>query len=253
MQERVRFRCGPVREQLPGFPTPEDIHRSPVHEEDLSRDVLRLVGAQGNDDRRAVGRIDRIEAVFGRRAHYGLRHPGARVGCEHICRHAVTPELLRYAEREADDARLRGAVVDMADVAEETRPTRGGDDAGVELFSCRRSLVPVGRRMPGRSEVSLEMHVYHRVPVMLLGVHEHAVAEVARVVDEDVETAERLDRLVDNSLRAGEIGDVLPVRDRLAAERLDLGRDLMRGAGIGALAADRRAEVVDDDARTGAR
>ena len=52
---------------------------------------------------------------------------------------------------------------------------------------------------------------------------------------------------------AGEVGDVLAVRDRLAAERLDLADDVVRRPLARALAGERRAEVVDDDLRAGAR
>ena len=52
---------------------------------------------------------------------------------------------------------------------------------------------------------------------------------------------------------AREVGDVLAVRDRLAAERLDLAHDVVRGPFARALAGERRAEVVDDDLRARAR
>ena len=97
------------------------------------------------------------------------------------------------------------------------------------------------------------MNVDHRVPLVLLHVHEHAVAEDARVVDEDVQAAELVDRLLDHPLRAGEVGDVLAVRDRFAAERLDLADDVVSRAFVRAFAGERGAEVVDDDLRARAR
>ena len=104
-----------------------------------------------------------------------------------------------------------------------------------------------------RREVALEVHLDHRVPLVLLHVHEHAVAEDPGVVDEDVEAAEALDRRLHHAFGAGEVGDVLAVRDRLAAERLDLADDVVRRPFARALAGERRAEVVDDDLRAGAR
>ena len=50
---------------------------------------------------------------------------------------------------------------------------------------------------------------------------------------------------------AGEVGDVLSVRDRLAAERLDLAHDVVRRARVGSLPGERRAEVVDEDLGAG--
>ena len=62
-----------------------------------------------------------------------------------------------------------------------------------------------------------------------------------------------VDRLLDHALGALEVGDVVAVRDGLAADRLDLGDDLLRRRRVGALAGERPAEVVDDDLRARAR
>ena len=95
------------------------------------------------------------------------------------------------------------------------------------------------------------MHGDDRVPLVLFHVHEHPVAQDAGVVDEDVEPAERVDRVLDEAAGAGEVGDVLAVGDGLAARGLDLGDDLLRRRQVGALAGERAAEVVDDDLRAG--
>ena len=50
-------------------------------------------------------------------------------------------------------------------------------------------------------------------------------------------------------LGAVPVGDIVGVRDRLAAERRDLVDDRLRGPGVGATAVDGAAEVVDDDLR----
>ena len=57
---------------------------------------------------------------------------------------------------------------------------------------------------------------------------------------------------VDHPLRAREVGHVLVVGDGSAAGRADLFDDLVGRQEIGSLASERRAEVVDDDLRTGA-
>src|SRR5688572_1619261 len=62
-----------------------------------------------------------------------------------------------------------------------------------------------------------------------------------RVVDQDVEPAELLDRRVDNGLRIGLLGDVAANGDRLAAGGGDAGDN-----GLGALLAG---GIVDDDGR----
>jgi hypothetical protein len=111
----------------------------------------------------------------------------------------------------------------------------------------------VGRGVARRREVALEVDADHAVPLVLGHVHEHPVAGDAGVVDEDVEAAELVDRLPDHRLRLAEVGDVRAVRDGLTALRLDLGDDLLRRRRVRALARERRAEVVDDDLRAGAR
>jgi len=79
--------------------------------------------------------------------------------------------------------------------------------------------------------VAFEVDGDDRVPLFLGHVHEHPVAEDPGVVDEDVEAAELVERLLHEPLRAGEVGDVLAVRRRFAAGGADLLDDLLRRAG----------------------
>ena len=88
------------------------------------------------------------------------------------------------------------------------------------------------------------MTASHSSSLMLI---EHAVAQDAGVVDEDVEAPEGVDRRVDEVLGALPVGDVVGVGDRLAARCLDLGDDVVRRALIGASALVRAAAVVDHD------
>ena len=78
-------------------------------------------------------------------------------------------------------------------------------------------------------------------------VDEHAVAEDAGVVHDDVERAERGDRRFDDVRRGVEVGDVVGVGDRLAAERADLLDDLVHRLVGCARAVGRATEVVDHD------
>src|SRR5262249_38241357 len=75
---------------------------------------------------------------------------------------------------------------------------------------------------------------------------ERLVAKDARVVHEDIELAEGVDRGLDDVLGAGALGDVVEARDRLAAGGPDLRADLLghRLAFTGDAAGT--AEVVDD-------
>ena len=76
-----------------------------------------------------------------------------------------------------------------------------------------------------------QVHGDHRVPLGLVHVDEHPVAEDPGVVDEDVELAEPLDRVLDEPTGALEVGDVLAVGDRLA-RRAPRSRRRRRGQGI---------------------
>jgi hypothetical protein len=83
------------------------------------------------------------------------------------------------------------------------------------LLARLRAVAPVRGRVARGREVSLQVDGDHRVPLRLLHVHEHPVAQDSGVVHEDVETAERVDRVLHQPPRAGEVGDVLAVGDRL--------------------------------------
>ena len=98
--------------------------------------------------------------------------------------------------------------------------------------------------------MTLQVHLDDRVPLLFGHVDEHPVAQDARVVDEDVEIAERLDRGVDEALRTFPVGDVVAVDDRLATTGADLLDHLLSRGDVGPGAVVRRAEVVDDDLGT---
>jgi hypothetical protein len=87
----------------------------------------------------------------------------------------------------------------------------------------------------------------HGVPLVLGHVHKHAIAQNACIQDNGIELAEGGDRLVDHALGAVPVGDVVTVRDSLAAHRLDLVDDLLGGADIVALAGAVAAEVIHHD------
>jgi hypothetical protein len=91
------------------------------------------------------------------------------------------------------------------------------------------------------------MHTDNCVPFVLSHVGEHAVAQDAGIVDQDVEPAEGFDRMVDQVLGAGPVADVVAVGDRLAARRADFRHHLVGGRGVGAAAVDACAEIVDHD------
>ena len=86
------------------------------------------------------------------------------------------------------------------------------------------------------------------VPLLLGHVEDHAVAQDAGHVDEDVQPAELVEGLLDHALAAIDVGDSVEVRDGLAAGGADLVGDVLRRTGVRLRAVDVHAEVVDDDA-----
>ena len=97
------------------------------------------------------------------------------------------------------------------------------------------------------------MHADDRVPFLFTGREEHAVPYETGVIDEDVETAEPIERVLHESARALPVGDVVRVRDRNATERVDLVDNLLCRTRVGTGPGRRHTEVVHDDASTLAR
>ena len=84
--------------------------------------------------------------------------------------------------------------------------------------------------MPHGGEVPLEVYGDDGVELLLAGVGEHPVADDARVVDQDVESAERVDRGLDQACGLRPVGDVRAAGDGFAAGSGDLVDDALRGA-----------------------
>ncbi|CAO0835158.1 hypothetical protein SMICM17S_01060 [Streptomyces microflavus] len=95
--------------------------------------------------------------------------------------------------------------------------------------------------------MALEVDAHHRVPVVLVQVDEHPVAQEARVVDQGVEAAEGVQGGGDQGGGALGGGDVAVVDDRFAAPGRDLLDDPAGGSARASVAAGPDAEVVDDD------
>ena len=135
---------------------------------------------------------------------------------------------------EPDEAHLRGAVVRLAEVAEDAGRRRRVDDAAVAL------LAHLDERRPGDVERALQVDVDDRVDEVGRLVVERLVAQDAGVVDDDVDALEGVERGLHDRRAALDRGDRVVVGDGLAAGGLDLVDDLLRRAGVGAGAVDRR-------------
>ncbi len=93
-----------------------------------------------------------------------------------------------------------------------------------------RLRAPVGRSVPHGGEVALEVNGGDGVELLFAGVGEHAVPDDARVVDQNVQPAERVDRRLDETLGLRPVGDVRAAGDGFASGGGDLVDDALRCA-----------------------
>ena len=109
---------------------------------------------------------------------------------------------------------------------------------------ARRLQAEMGCRCAGDVEAALEVHIDHRVPLRLAHLVEDAVAENACVVDDRVDSAENIDRLLNHAVRRGPVGNRVRVQHRLATCRVNGVDHLLAGARVMALATGVTAKVV---------
>ena len=135
---------------------------------------------------------------------------------DHVGRDVVLLALDGEHVGQTDEAHLRGAVVRLAEVAEDAGGRRGEDDAAVLplLHHAERGLRDVER--------ALQVDVEDDLEVLRRELRERLVAQDAGVVDDDVDASEAVDRGLDDRLAALGRRDRVVVGDRLAAGRLDL-------------------------------
>src|SRR6202042_297521 len=110
---------------------------------------------------------------------------------------------------------------------------RGVDDPRVDVLARLGAVAPVEGGEVGGGEVALQVDTDDVVPVRLVHVERHLVAQDAGVVDQDVELAPGVDRLVDQVLGARPGGDVVRVQVGFAAGRLDVLDRLLRRVDVG--------------------
>jgi len=126
---------------------------------------------------------------------------------------------------------------------------RGGvDDAARDVLTRLGPVAPVDGGVMRGGEVALQVDPDHVVPVRLVDVEGHLVAQDPSVVHQDVERAEGVDRLLHDVLAAGPRADVVPVDGGVAAPLLDQCDDFLCGVRVlRAFSVQPGADVVDDD------
>ena len=241
----------------------EDLDAVALHAEHLAADVRRGVRAEERDQRGHVLRGEEVElaALEGRVAlvpvllrHEVEGHGGERGGGDRVGRDPAARALHGDDRGERGDAGLGGAVVALAEVAQQTRRRRRVDDV------ARLALgLPVLHRRAGGQEVPAQVHADDGVPVVVGHLGQRLVPQDAGVVDQRVEPAELAHGGLDEPVRDVGIGDVARDGDRapprggdlvghrLAGGRVELG-DHDRRALCGAL---QRLAPADAATRTG--
>ncbi len=115
-------------------------------------------------------------------------HAGERAGRDGVHGAAVLGELQGQHPGEPRDARLGRAVVGLTEVAVQAGHAREIEDSATGAVV----LPNVAREGAGAAVVTFQVHGQHGVPVRLLHLEDGAVAQDARVVDQDVHGAERV-------------------------------------------------------------
>ena len=123
----------------------------------------------------------------------------------------VTPDLVeleRQREGEADDGGLGGRVAGLAEVAAEAGARRGVDDAAAERCPPWPARASTSRRGARRHQVPWTCTRMTASKSSTGHVPDRGVAHDAGVVDDDVELAEGVDRLLDDLAGLLVVGDV---------------------------------------------
>ena len=213
--------------------------------EDLARDAGGAVGGEEHRHRRVLVRRHLLDLfqprLLLRRVHGDrARHAAPGEGRDAVAAHVVAHHVQRDGLGQRRDAQLRRRVVRLAEIADQAR---GGGHVheGAALL-----LAVVFRRGAGDVERAREMHVDHRVPVILGHLVEDHVAQDAGVVHHAVDPAIGVQRALHDALGGIPGGHALGVDHRLPAALLDDRLGLFRRGGGTAIARDGHTDIVDD-------
>ena len=169
-----------------------------------------------------------------------FRHPGLGDGRDAVRTHARPAQLHRNHVGEGPDARLRRSIVRLPVVALQAGNRGGVDDAAAAALHERRQAGP---RHQHRAR---EVHRNDRVPLVARHLHKGLVAQDARVVDQNVDAAEGVERALRDARSTLFGRHVVEVGHGLAARRSNLLRNHLGCGRARAHAVTRAAKVVDD-------
>ena len=217
--------------------------------EDLTVNLLSRVAGKEHDDRRDVGRVHGRPLdgtagsetyLLGKVGRDGVGHTRGRAGHDRVAGDVVLGECRGTTIGEPENAGFGGSIIGLT--------WRPECCAGREVDNATTLLLAHEcRSRTNSTEVALEVHSDHCVPLFLGHIEDHTVTDDTGAVDQNVDLAERIDRSLDQALSAFDCGDVVRVGHRLAARPLNLLHDLLSRGLVRPFTMDAAAEIVDHD------
>src|SRR5580704_14110366 len=195
----------------------------------LAVDLARLLGGEKDAERRdSIGPAAAQPFLAHRRRLRVLwrwdraGHAGVRRWADHIDGDPSGGVFHRDDTGQRDDPELRRAVIALTDIAEQSRGRRNHDDPAVILLAKQvyRGAVDV--------EVTGQVNIDDGLPILGKHIVKHLVAQDAGGVEDDVQPAESVARLLHHRQAVVEFGDRAVIGGRLAARGLDLVDDFLR-------------------------
>ena len=222
----------------------------------LSIDVPRVLGAEIGHHRRDEFRTRHRHARFILRLRQESAfqppfptgdnavvhgHSRRRHGAHGVRGDAIASGLARDRACQPDDPRLGRGIVTLSDRAFERI---GREIHNPAVTRATHHLDRVVAHVP----VALQMDPDHLVEIVLRHVPDHALAQHARDIDDEIDLSIGIDTLRDHASGARVIGHRGIIRDSAALKRLDFGDDGIGGLFFRRLATAAEAGIVDDDA-----
>jgi len=195
------------------------------------RDLFRLELLEALDALLLLGRVGRNRVDHAR--------PGK--GRDRVRAHVEALHVEGDRFRKADYAELGRGVVRLPKIADEP-----GGRSHMDIGAGGLRL-EVRRGGAAHIERPLEVDADDRVELLFRHLVEQAVAQIAGVVDDRVDPAERVDRRLNHRLRAVPARDAVAIGDRSAARRDNLVCDLLGDRRATRCPVQAHAEIVDDD------
>jgi hypothetical protein len=145
------------------------------------------------------------------------------------------------------NSQLGRAVIRLAEISNQPGSRRHVDE------DTRGLLLEVGSSRPAHVETALQMYCEHRIEIFLAHAMKDDIAQIARVIDHDVDSAEGRARGFDNCSSRIKARNVMPIGNRTPPGRQDLADDSFGGSLISRRARQCRSEVVYHHGGSGAR